>query len=191
MKRRDFVSSVLAAGIAAPVVGATGKAPAAQDHSGHGGNGDTARLRNVTIAFGNWGPTIEQPYDRFANANDRTRNVHRLVPNPAKVHVGDTVSFLVSGFHNPQVFGPGTQPSDINTNLVVPGSAPAIIDDPTNRVFRGINPATAGLQQDRTENISFTAPGRYLVICGVKVHFVDAAGNFIMFGYIDVTANDD
>ena len=41
-------------------------------------------------------------------------------------------------------------------------------------------------QQDRLENISFTAPGRYLVICGVKVHFEPAPRQFVMFGFVDV-----
>jgi hypothetical protein len=195
MKRRDFVTSVLAAGLAVPIVGASAdKASGEQDHGGHGG-GDGAehrKAKTVVVNFGHWGPTVENPFDRFSingsDPSDRTRNVHQITPNPIKVHVGDTVSFLISGLHNPQIFGPGTLPGDIDVNNVV--GAPAIINDPRNRVFRGLDPRVlnaATTIQDRAESVSApNVPGRYLVICGVKVHFVDAAGNFIMFAFMDV-----
>jgi hypothetical protein len=203
MKRRDFVTSVLAAGLAAPAIGASDAKPAAeQDHGGHGGNAnDNGRKgRIVDVSFGHWGPTVNTPpgpLDRFTgDPNDRTRNVHQIMPNPIKVKAGDVISFHISGLHNPQIFGPGTLPTDINVTNTV--GAPAIINDNPNnsRFFRGLDPrvlnAATPPNQDRVENVSAPeVPGRYLVICGVKVHFVDAAGNFIMFAFMDVEPADN
>ena len=196
MKRREFVTSVLAAGLGAPVVGATTEHVAAdQDHGGHGGdNGRQGRI--VDVSFGHWGVTL--PLDRFTNQNDRTQNVHVILPNPIKAHVGDTIVFHVSGLHNPQIYGPGTQPEDILVDAAhIDAGVPAIIDftkQTAPGVFRGLDPrvlnagtAAAGGIQDRVEAVSApTMPGRYLVMCGVKAHFVDAAGNFIMVAFMDV-----
>jgi len=204
MKRRDFVTSVLAAGLAAPAIGASeGKPAVEQDHGGHGGDhGDNGRQgRIIDVSFGHWGQTM--PFDRFgaANVNNRNQNVHVILPNPIKAHVGDTLVFHISGLHNPQIYGPGTQPEDINTAAVDTG-VPAIIDftkQTAPGVFRGLDPrvlnagtAAAGGIQDRVEAVSApTMPGRYLVICGVKAHFVDANGNFIMVAFMDVEPADN
>lgn len=216
MKRRDFVTSVVTAGLAAPIVSGFSdkKGEEAQsDHGGHGNAGEAGKkLRNVAVSFGHWGPqdTPAVPtgtFDRFTNGNDRTRNDHQIIPNPAKVHAGDSISFIISGFHNPQIFGPGTQPQDIDKTVLAPPNpafpaGPPIIADPRHRVFRGADPRNisptvvtptsptllpVGISQDRVEVVSLTNPGRYLVICGVLPHFFDAAtGQFIMFGFIDV-----
>ena len=229
MKRRDFVASVVGAGLAVPIVGgSTDKpektSPAQEGHGGHGhGNDGEAgkKLRTVAVSFGHWGPqdtgTTTPPnptqgsFDRFTNGNDRTRNVHQIIPNPVKVHAGDTISFIISGFHNPQIFGPGTQPEDIDRTALEPvnpafPAGPAIIADKRNRVFRGADPRNisptvavppaaptllpVGVSQDRIENVSLTEPGRYLVICGVLAHFF-ANNQFLMFGFIDVDPKED
>jgi len=220
MKRRDFVASVVGAGLVGPIVGGhTEKESSVQEgHGGHGKGGeDEKKLRTVAVSFGHWGPqdtgTTTPPnptqgsLDRFASGNDRTRNVHQIIPNPVKVHAGDTISFIISGFHNLQIFGPGTRPEDIDKTALEPvnpafPAGPAIIADKRNRVFRGADPRNisptvvtptsptllpVGISQDRIENVSLTMPGRYLVICGVLVHFFNAATNeFLMFGFIDV-----
>jgi len=229
MKRRDFVASVVGAGLAVPIIGGhaekADKTPAAQEgHGGHGNGGEAGKkLRNVAVSFGHWGPqdtgttTGTNPtrgsLDRFTNGNDRTRNDHQIIPNPIKVHVGDTISFIISGFHNPQIFGPGTQPEDIDRTVLAPvnpafPAGPPIFADTRNRVFRGADPRNisptvavppgaptllpVGVSQDRVEVVSLTEPGRYLVICGVLPHFFDAAtGQFVMFGFIDVEPADD
>jgi hypothetical protein len=66
---------------------------------------------------------------------------------------------------------------------------PPIIDVTTNRICRGLDPSVLpALQagntnlQDRVEVVQFSAPGSYLVICGVLPHFV----NDNMFGYVKV-----
>jgi hypothetical protein len=201
MKRRDFVTSVVTAGLAAPIVSGFTDKDAEQDQSGHGGgHGDEhgRQGRQVHVSFGHWDARVAVPFDRFgttAQQNPPGRNVHQILPNVIKAKVGDTLIFHISGLHNPQIFGPGTQPADIDTTTAT--GAPAIINDDRTRVFRGLDPrvlnaaTTAGIQ-DRVESVAAPdVPGRYLVICGVRVHFVDAAGNFIMFGFIDVEPADD
>ena len=221
MKRRDLLTSVFVAGLSVPVIGGVlrqqGK-DSAEDHDGHGQHDDDGRPHsNVTISFGHWGPqdtpaTPVSTFDRFTNGNDRTRNHHQIIPNPAKVHAGDLISFIISGFHNPQIFGPGTQPQDIDRTVLAPPNAafpaaPPIIADARNRVFRGADPRNisptvvtptsptllpVGISQDRVEVVSLTNPGRYLVICGVLPHFFSAAtGQFIMFGFIDVEPSEN
>jgi hypothetical protein len=119
------------------------------------------------------------------------------------------VHFLVAGFHQAVVYGPGTQPKDI----VVPPPGMLFINDPTNRFYQGINPgggplATPGTivpfsnSTNRVESVSFPAsrgasatgailsekaePGVYLVICNVRGHFLDG-----MFAFIEVKGEDD
>jgi plastocyanin len=202
MKRRDLLTSVLVAGIATPVIGDQKRGK--EENEGHGGHGDgerSDRLNNVAVSFGHWRPTpVTAPIDRFApnDPNPRTLNGHLIIPNPVRIRVGDTVSFIISGFHNVVIYGPGTQPEDIDrTNVILstpPPSFPPLINDPRNRVYRGLDPRTQGVggaTQDRVEVVGFTTPGKYLVICGVLPHFFDAAtGEFVMFGYVDVRRDD-
>jgi hypothetical protein len=169
IKRRDFVASVLATGVAAPALAAKG------DHN-HGSV--EGPLANATVSFGHW-----MQFDRFGGPggpNDRFQNGHQLIPRTALIRRGGTVNFIIAGFHNVIVYAPGTDPGDINTSLVVPNSMPELIDDPNNRVFRGVDPRT--VPQDRVEVVVFPKPGRYLVICGVQLHFV----NDNMYGWVRV-----
>jgi plastocyanin len=190
MKRRDFVTSVLVAGAAVPVIGDAGTRSAKQgEHSGHGSQGPKDKSQNHQVSFGHWEPTVAAPLDRMAgDPNPRTRNGHFMTPSPIKVRVGDTVTFAISGFHNLMVYGPGTQPADIDRTLLLfspPGTFPPLIDDPNTRVYRGLDPRTIPASQDRVEAVAFNDAGRYLVICGVLPHFFEA-GEFVMFGYVDV-----
>lgn len=198
MKRRDFVTSVFVAGLAVPISGDQNTSKGKDDHDGHGGHGhhdDDGRLKNHTVSFGHWNPTAVLPVDRFAaDPNPRTQNGHALIPSPVKVEVGDTVSFIISGFHLLLIYGPGVQPADINRTLLLtspPMTFPPLINDPAHRVYRGLDPRTlgtpAGSVQDRVESVGFNSPGRFLVICGVLPHFFDGTTNeFVMFGYVDV-----
>ena len=138
----------------------------------------------ATVSFGQW--QTDPPFDRFTVPNDRTRNQHALIPHEVKIKAGGAVNFIISGFHEPTIYDAGTQPGDIHSQLVVPGSSPpGLIDDPTNRIFRGVDPRT--VSQDRVESVTFHKPGTYLVICSVQPHFVNDA----MFGFVKVTAQDD
>jgi len=171
MKRREFVASVIASGLAVPAV-------ASQSHE-H--NPVTGPLANAVVSFGAW--KTEPALDRFPNVPPPPpTNAHLLFPHDAKIKAGGAVSFVISGLHNVQIFAPGTQPAEINTALLTPMTAPPglpIINDATNRVYRGPDPSLLPL--DRVETVQLSAPGRYLVICGFLFHFQDN-----MFGYVNV-----
>ena len=183
---------VTAVGLSAAALGATGpKTIPDGGHGGHPNNGDHDRRGNHTVSFGNWSPSIAAPLDRMGgDPNPRTRNGHFLIPSPVRVHAGDTVSFVISGFHNLLVYGPDTQPTDIDrTQLLLspPGTFPPLINDPNNRIYRGLDPRAMPANQDRVEVVAFNDQGRFLVMCGVLPHFFEAAtGNFVMFGYVEV-----
>src|SRR5262245_39228253 len=204
MKRREFVekvsmgSAVLLAGGAlgkpekAPAKAA--KAPAKQEGHEHGPvNGDKA---HAVVAFGQW-----IPFDRLNNPpgpgtppnppggpNDRTKNHHVLTPFEVTIKPGGAVSFIISGFHLPTIYGPGTQFDDVDKTKLIPagGGFPALVDDPTDRIFGGIDPRSIPTQQDRIENVTISEPGRYLVVCTVLPHFNDR-----MHGFINVRGEDE
>ena len=105
-------------------------------------------------------------------------------PFEAQVPAGETVNFVIAGFHHLLIYGPGTQFGDINGTLTVPiprapAGFPQVVDDPANRVYRGRSPF--GLPQNRVEAVHFATPGRYLVVCGFVPHFDDRK-----FGYVRV-----
>jgi plastocyanin len=136
-------------------------------------------LSNATVSFGEW----MTPVDRFPNVSLPTANHHELIPHVATIKAGGTVNFIIAGFHNINVYADGTQPEDINTALTVPVTqppGPPLIDDPSNRIYRGLDPSLQ--PRDRVEVVHFANPGMYLVICGVFPHFV----NDRMYGFVRV-----
>jgi hypothetical protein len=177
MKRRQFVTSVLAAGIAAPTLAAKG-----DDHEHDHGGAVNGPLANADLSFGQW--NTSPGLDRFPNNSPITGNVHKLIPFETKIKAGGTVNFIIGGFHLVTVYGPGTNFEDISTNVLtpIPGAPmgfPPVVDDPVNRIYRGLSPF--GLPQDRVEAVNFAMPGRYLAVCTFLPHFIDR-----MFGYIQV-----
>jgi plastocyanin len=160
--------------------------------------GDHAKA-NAIVSFGQW--QTDPPLDRFPInvANDRTRNEHQLIPDEVKIKAGGAVNFIISGFHQILVYDEGTQPGDFNamtTPTVSPQaqSTPPLINEPTNRIYRGLDPSLQppyrmGMEfvQDRVEVVQFTKPGKYLVICGVHGHFF----NDDMFGFVKVRPAED
>ncbi len=174
MKRREFVTSVIAGGLAVPAL--------ADEGHGHHRPMD-GPLANATVSFGAW--PSEPPLDRMNLPPGPAPNIHQLIPYVATVKAGGSVNFIIAGFHNIAVYGPGTKPTDINTSLTapVPGAPsptfPRIIDDPVNRVYRG--PFSFTIAQDRVEVVHFPTRGLYLVICAFVPHFNDE-----MWGYVRV-----
>ena len=79
-----------------------------------------------------------------------------------------------------------SKPSDISTTgqQPIPMAPPEVflIDDPNNRLFRGIDPRLPTVAQDRVEVVQFSKRGLYLVICTVSVHFI----NDNMYGWVKV-----
>ena len=174
MQRRQFVERL---GIGSVALAAAGVVEAAQnDHQGHGAV--TGPLANATVSFGAWPVgSVTDPLDRMVTPfAPIAPNVHALLPETVTIKEGGSVNFVLAGFHQVLVYAPGTRPEDINTSVILPiPNAPAVvglIDDPTNRVYRGL---------DRVEVVGFSAAGTYLVICAVNVHFADG-----MFGWVRV-----
>jgi hypothetical protein len=152
-------------------------------------------LANATISFGSW--QTDPPLDRFPpnDPTPRLRNEHELIPHAVKIKAGGSVNFIISGFHQPIVYGDETQPEDINPDITAkttgPTPSPAVdlIADATNRIYRGLDPSLQPLDrsevaflQDRVEAVYFPNPGTYLVICGIRGHFVNDG----MFGFVTV-----
>jgi hypothetical protein len=141
-------------------------------------------LANESVSFGQWEPTLDR---LTADPMRGAGNVHELAPAIVTIKAGGAVNFIISGLHNVQVYDDGTRPQDIGTTppVVQPtGPGGGIIDVPTNRIYRGPNPTVfpGTLPRDRVEVVHFAEPGIYLVICGVRNHFVDDK----MLGYVKV-----
>lgn len=158
-----------------------------KDREGHG-HGDKDKDRdkhprsNATVSFGQW--MTSPPLDRF-QGSPPPANHHELIPKQVTIKAGGAVNFIIAGFHNVNVYDDGTQPGDINTNLIVTGSVPpGLIDDPNNRIYRGLDPRALLPVVDRVEVVHFPNPGTYLVICGVLPHFSEG-----MFGFVKVLPN--
>src|SRR6266850_4665212 len=148
---------------------------------------------HATVSFGAW--QTDPPLDRFPNQSPRERNEHQLIPHDVTIQAGGAVHFMMSGFHEPIVYDHGTQPEDIDveatTTTTAPTPSPAVvlIDDAVNRLYRGPDPSLQPLDrsgvafvQDRVEVVHFPKPGTYLVICGVRGHFVNDG----MYGFVTV-----
>ena len=187
MKRREFVGKVGvgSAGLVAATIGISGTASVAAQHK-HDSTQMDGPLASATVSFGAW--LTEPVVDRFATGgNTRTQNSHRVTPYDVTIKAGGSVNFLISGVHLLLVYAPGTTMDSINASLIefavppVPGPLfPGFINDPANRVYRGLDPR-APAPLDRAEVLTFAQPGRYLVVCGLVPHFLDN-----MSGYVTV-----
>jgi plastocyanin len=95
----------------------------------------------------------------------------RMIPGTVVIPAGGKVSFQVKPGHRLAIYDDGKRPEDINLAI---GNASFLLD-PTNRLF--LQPAPLP-----TWTITFTRPGRYLVICALRRHFVVAN----MYGWVIV-----
>ena len=184
MNRREFVEK-LGAGSAVAVAGgalagslAQGSAEAQEHHH----TPVSGPLANATVSFGAW----PQPQDRLdLPAGVPPPNVHQLIPNVTTIKAGGTVNFIVAGFHNIAIYGNGKTPDSINDAIRrdvpnAPPGFPQLIDDPDDRMFRGIA-SFPPVNVDRVEVVQFPEKGRYLVICAFVPHFEDG-----MWGWVKV-----
>jgi hypothetical protein len=182
MKRRNFVATVIAGSVAAPTL------MAQHEHDKEQLSGPQAV---ETVSFGQW--KLDPPLNRFTAAAPNTANNHHMRPFEAQIKAGGAVNFAISGFHVLGIYGPGTEPDDINITLTlaVPGAPagfPPVINDSANRIYWGVNPfslvpAGSAPPLDRVEAVTFSSPGTYLVICTFTPHF---NANEKMFGYVKV-----
>lgn len=183
MKRRDFVGR-LGIGSAA-LMSVSGAATAAGKDDRHDHQSSDSNASNATVSFGAWPSGGDPPLDRFAlPAAPAAPNVHELFPKVTTIKAGSSVNFIVSGFHLIAIYGPGTKVEDVNAALTspLPGAPPdfpPMVDDPINRVYRGLNPLT--VNQDRVEVVHFPKRGTYLVVCAFLPHFSDG-----MYGWVKV-----
>lgn len=222
MKRREFVEK-LGIGSALVVSGSALAAPGHaapngdedDDHGNHDHRPIRGELSNATVSFGAWPVgTVAFPVDRVAiPIAPFQQNIHQLIPYIATIKEGGSVNFIVAGFHHIVVYAPGTKPADIQAALTavppipgilepIPNAPPevGIINFPTNRLYRGLDPRGALLPpplpplpgttlvptaQDRVEVVHFAKRGLYLVICAVNVHFADG-----MYGYVRVRRHE-
>ncbi len=175
MKRRDFLASVAIAGTAAPAMAS----------QGHQHDPLSGPLANATVSFGQW----RQGLDRVTtNPPPPPTNAHGVFPNTATVKAGGAVNFIIAGLHQIIVYGPGKEPSDVNTGLLIPDPTPGLpdfpplINDDVLRVYRGLDPRLLFPTLDRVEVVHFPTEGTHLVICGVLPHF--AMDN--MYGWVRV-----
>ena len=184
MKRREFITragvgSVALAGL--PLSGAAAPSPAGRAQGAQEHEPVTGPLATATVSFGHWaaGP----PLDRFPNLGAPAKpNGHQLIPHEVTIKAGGTVNFAIAGFHLVLVYGDGTAPGDIDVTNTIPPTGqpvPPLIDDPTNRLYRGVDPSL--FPQDRIEVVQFPNRGTYLIICGVLPHFVEG-----MYGFVKV-----
>jgi hypothetical protein len=179
MKRREFVEKlgIGSAGIAvAAAVGATVSADSKQEHEHSLIDGP---LANATVSFGQWRTDLAPALDRFPNLSPRTANQHTLLPYTVTIRAGGGVNFIISGLHHILVYAPGTTLESIDATAIIEASPtfPGFIDDPLNRVYRGLDPRL--LPQDRVEVVTFANLGTYLVVCGVVPHFRDRMHGFV------------
>jgi len=165
---------------------------------------DKDREKNVTVSFGQWDPNdpdLLAPLDRLVGDPAGGVGVNdAMIPDDVTIKAGDAVSFIISGGHVLAIYDKGTKPGSINTTVTEPAdrcptTAGGVINDPTDRIYRGpcfstnvgTTPATTIVQRDGVEVVNFSKPGTYLVICARKNHFINSTtGEFQMFGFVRV-----
>ena len=146
---------------------------------------------DVTVRFGD---------PRFQGRGD-SRN-RTVLPSDVEVGAGETIRFVLTGFHQVAVYkvDPEATRQDVTNdpNKYVDTSIngpfnDGDIGDNNNRVALGPSPRTVDrevLNRDDALRVDLTInePGRYLVICAIRSHFLDekpgARGG--MFGFVTV-----
>jgi hypothetical protein len=191
MKRRHFFQF---AGVGSAAVAASGatllsklQEPVMASSEEHKHEKIDGKLSTATVSFGLW--RTDPPLDRFASP--AAGNLHLVIPNVAKIRAGGSVNFIIAGFHLVVVYDHGTTPEEIKRQIPTI-NPPLLIDVPQNRIYRGLNPqgdppGVPAPPQDRVEVVHFAEPGLYLVICGIRPHFV----NDNMFGYVRVVGKNE
>jgi hypothetical protein len=132
---------------------------------------------------------------------------HHVVPQEFKVRITSAkrfdgtvvsvpavVNFVVSGFHWIWAYQPGVSVDEVRLHVPAAGTFVNYdVDVFAKGVFPGTPPAFADATfsplssaQNRTDSIAFSTPGKYLVICNVRGHFLDA-----MYAWVKVVDDDD
>ena len=185
--RRNLLKVAAASGVSAALGVATKTEARAQQQYMFGPPAATA-------TFGFF--PVDSTVDRMQVANPGNRNGHQMGPFQVTIRAGGMVNFIIDGSHQVVVYDDGTQPRNINADLVLPAPLNNLIDDPNGRIYRGLSPAGVpanffgpgvpaaaipAAPQDRIEAVSFPRVGVYLVICAVRGHFLGG-----MYGWVIV-----
>lgn len=142
--------------------------------------GAGAQSLSAVVDFGR--PEVGSPFpppehDASYHAKDK------LNPRTVVIAVGGTVTFRRAPVHLVAIYEPGTEPEDIDVTQLAPSpipELPIITDDDGLVAWEELDPATF-FQFAEFEH-TFTAPGRYLVICRLMPHFAFAN----MYGWVIV-----
>lgn len=152
---------------------------------------------SITVAFGaglNTALPGNTPNHHIIPQEFTVRTTKATKLNGTVVFVPATVNFIVSGFHWPWVYNAGVTLDEVKAHIpaagtfvnydvgvfakgVFPGTPPTFADRGANAISGDMN---------RTDSFGFSLPGRYLVICNVRGHFVDG-----MYAFINVVDDDD
>jgi hypothetical protein len=189
------VSAVAVSVLTLALAGSTVKA---DGHDHDNGKDKDKTPSQITVAFGT-GNNNAQP--------GNTPN-HHILPQEFKVRITKakkldgitevvvpaTVNFIVSGFHWAWVYQNGVTLETVKANVPAAGT---FVNYDVNVFAKGIFPGTPpaftdatlfplSAAQNRTDSFAFSTPGKYLVICNVRGHFVDG-----MYAWIKVDNDDD
>ena len=146
---------------------------------------------DVTVRFGD---------PRFQGRGD-SRN-RTVLPSDVEVGAGETIRFVTTGFHQAGVYqvDPEASRQDVandpnkyvDTTINGPHSEKDI-GDTNNLVALGPSPRVKDREVLNRDDalrwdLTITEPGRYLIICTVRSHFLDAdpGANGGMFGFVTV-----
>jgi hypothetical protein len=158
---------------------------------------------SITVAFGTG----------LNNAQPGNTPNHHIIPQEFKVRITSatkldgtvvvvpaSVNFVVAGFHWPWVYKTGVPLQEVADHIPAAGTFVnyEVITGGVSNVFaKGVFPGTPPAFADaatfpflstmnRTDTFAFSTPGRYLVICNVRGHFIDG-----MYAWIRVVDEDD
>ena len=180
MKRREFVEKLGlgSAGVATAAVLSSSRL-SAEPQTQHDHTQVDGPLAQASVSFGQW--RTEPALDRYPSNSPRAANSHKLIPYTATIKAGGAVNFFISGTHQILIYAPGTTLASITRTVVDavagPPPFPGFVDDPVNRVYRGLDPRL--LPQDRVESVTLATPGTYLVVCGLVPHFDEGMHGFV------------
>jgi hypothetical protein len=167
--------------------------------------GPTARAEEktpgtITVSFGTG----------LNNAQAGNTPNHHIIPQEFKVRITKarkldgtvvvvpaTVNFVVAGFHWVWAYEPGVELQEVVNNIPAAG---IFVNYDVDVFAKGVYPgspaatppfsdaATFPLSatQNRTDTMAFSTPGKYLVICNVRGHFIDG-----MYAWVRVVDDDD
>lgn len=130
------------------------------------------------------------------NPSEHGRQFHamdKISPHTVTIAAGGTVIFDFAPFHQGAIYGPNVEASDIDLspenlddlNITIPGEGPIFIPDflvadPSNLL--AVSDIVLPDMLPYEWQYTFTEAGRYLVLCRILPHFVEAK----MYAYVIV-----